>query len=426
MRNHIKLTDDLWMLPNSGVVIDFAARDSAFSDRNAEAKSGDFKFQKWGKNNLLPQEMIDLVTRNHLKPKLLTTEQDYLLGSGLKVFKKTIVDDKEKIVPASHYEMEAFLDSFDVESFMDRHANNFVMTSNYFVGFVFDALGRVASIKSHDCTNVRAAIIPPDTDIIPAYGVCADWSNTASPTKNPLTIVDSLNPRIHQASAMMHGRLEQMGQPYYSWAAWWGTEQWTQVSNLIPLFHKNGLGNGYNIKYLIKVPKSYFDGVAKTDEERKKKREELRDQFDGFFAGTDNNEKSIFSTYDMDGQGKQLPGIIVETIGKTDADKSYIELDKQANLNQAAGHGVAPALVGLGDGSKFGGSGSELRIASQLHLAQKTPKPRSLLLKPFRFIGKRNQWPADHFIGFADIEITTLDQNPTGTQRTVDNGQAPV
>jgi hypothetical protein len=418
MENHVRLSNDLWLVPNSGILFDFSARDSAFSDKGFEAKLGEFKFCKWGKNNLLPQEMIDLVTKNHLKPKLLATEQEYLLGSGLRIFKKTIVGGKEKLERAENYAMESFLDSFDHSAFMDRLSNNFVMTSNYFVDFIFNSIGQVYSMESLDCTETRAGIIPDGYRTIQEFGTLPDWSKTVSDS-NPLTRIAALNPKVLQARAVMHGRLEQMGQPYYSWAQWWGTENWTWVSNLIPLFHKAGLGNGYNIKYLIKVPKTYFDRVANSDDEREAKRKELRDSFDGFFSGTDNADKSIWSTYDIDGAGKQMPGIIVETIGRTDSDKAYIELDNQANQNQAIGHGVAPALIGLGDGAKLGGSGSELRIASQLHISQKTPRARDLLLKPFKFAGKRNGWPKDHFIGFADIEITTLDVNPTGKQPVV-------
>lgn len=420
MQSQIRLADDLWYLPNEGIVFDFSARDSAFSDPAPEANSGEFKFMKWGKSNLLPQEMIDLVTKNHLKPKLIATEQEYLLGSGLRIFKKSIVNGKEKIERADQYAMEAFLDSFDHGAFMDRLSNNFVMTSNYFVEYVFTALGQVHSMQCYDCTQTRAGLILPGTSVIPEFGVCPDWSQTTSST-NPLTRIPALNLKALQANAMMHGRLEQMGQPYYSWAQWWGTENWTWVSNLIPLFHKAGLGNGYNIKYLIKVPKTYFDNIAKTDDEREKKRKELRDSFDGFFSGTDNADKSIWSTYDLDSKGNQMPGIMVETIGRTDSDKAYIELDNQANQNQAIGHGVAPALIGLGDGAKMGGSGSELRIASQLHIAQKTPRARQKLLNVFDPVAKRNGWPKDHYIGFADIEITTMDVNPTGKQAVAAN-----
>lgn len=425
--DHIQLDRNVWLLPGSGVVIDFAARDSAFSDTSFEAKSGEFKFAKWGRDNLLPQGMLDMVTRNHIKPKLLTTEEEYLYGAGLKIFRRDITGGKERIMPAAHPDMQRFLDGFNSKRYIQRAINNYVMTANVFTEFVFNALGNVASLACQDSTDVRAGLIDLSTGSgqVDRYGVCPDWSQPSS-EKNPVWIVDAYRSQELQARAIYHAMRERMGQKYYSYPDWWGTMTWTEVSNLIPLFHRNGLKNGYNIKYLIKVPKSYFDRVANTEEEREAKRKKLREDFDGFFAGAENADKTIWSTYDLDASGKQQPGIIVDTVGQTDSDKSYIELDKQANTNQAIGHGVLPQLAGIGDGSNKGTSGSELRITSQLHTALKTPMPRQTLLEPFQIVARHNGWPTEYFIGFADVEITTLDQNPTGKQRVVDNGQNPV
>ncbi len=424
VNEHIQLDRNVWLLPKSGVLIDFAARDSAFSDTSFEAKSGEFKFAKWGKVNLLPQTMLDLVTRNHIKAKLLTTEEEYLYGAGLKIFKRTLVDGTERIEPAFHPDIQRFLNSFNHRRYIQRAINNYVNTANVFTEFVFNALRNVVSLKCHDSTDVRAGIIDlaNGSGEVEQYGICPDWSKTPG-EKNPLVVVDAYRPGQMQAKCIFHASRERMGQKYYSYPDWWGTMTWTEVSNLIPLFHRNGLKNGYNIKYLIKVPKSYFDRMANTDEEREAKRRKLREDFDSFFAGAENADKTIWSTYDLDASGRQQPGIVVETVGQTDSDKSYIELDRQANMNQAVGHGVLPQLAGIGDGSNKGTSGSELRIVSQLHTALKTPMPRQVLLEPFEIVARHNGWPAEYFVAFSDIEITTLDQNPTGKQRVVDNGQ---
>lgn len=422
---HMQLADNIWYLPNSQAVIQFEARDSAFSDPNPKGKSGEFEFYKWGKNNLLPQEMTDLVVKNHLKPKLITEESNYLHGAGLRIFKKTIVNGKEKIEPAEHPEIQAFLDAFDSDEYIEQAIHNYVMTSNVFTQLVFDIKGRVVSLSCKDSTDVRAEIIDPTIGQIRNYGICPDWSKGLS-DKNPLIILPAYQADINQATAIYHGRKRQMGQKYYSYADWWGTETWTNVSNLIPLFHKNGLGNGYNLKYLIKVPNTYFSGKSTSEEELKKEKEKLRDSMDEKLAGAEKNEMNIFTTYDVGPSGQPQAGIMIETIGRTDSDKAYIELDKQANANQALGHNISPSLAGIATGEKLGGSGSEMRIASQLHIAQKTPKPRQILLKPFEIAKKRNGWPKEFYIAFADIEITSLDQNPTGTNGVVDNGQAPV
>lgn len=410
-RAHLQLSSNLWYLPTSEIVVDFAARDSAFSGSDYEETSGDFKFMKWGKNNLQPQEMLDLATANHIKPKLLTTEEEYLFGTGPRVYRRVYdANGDETVKPSSHPMLNGFLDSFDSTAYMMRSANNLVYSANVFTSFVFTPLRTIASIACIDSTDIRAGVIDPKvSDQIQQYGICPDWSTSAS-EKNPVTVVPAYRSREFQVRAIYHSMRQQMGQKYYAWADWWGTRNWTIVSNLIPLFHKAGLKNGYNIKHLVKVPKSYFNSKGGSDEEIKKQQETLRDQLDSFFSGENNTDKSILTTYDVDNSGRQFPGIVIETIGQTNSDEKYLKLDERANVNQAIGHGVLPALAGIGDGSNKGTSGSELLLTSQMHSALKTSIPRYLLLRPFDIVAYHNGWPKDYFIDFGDVDLMAINQ----------------
>jgi hypothetical protein len=114
--------------------------------------------------------------------------------------------------------------------------------------------------------------------------------------------------------------------------------------------------------------------------------------------------------------GKPMPGVKITPLNNNNPSGEYIELDKQANINQASGHGINPVLAGIDTGGKLGGSGSEMRIAYQLHIALNTPIPRKLILKPFHLIHKLKGWNVtkpNRYFDFLEIDITTLDENPT-------------
>lgn len=410
-------SENLFHFEYPGLLVQFEARDSVFMDKSPTASSGAYEFVKWGKNNLLPQEMLDLVTRSASKPELINTKVMFMLGNGLSLNLRTLEDGQIKVQPTSDPAIEAWLDFIQADEYIERAAWNYEMTGNVFTELLFDEAGRIASLRCIDATLVRAEALKKGETAIQNYLICPDWSKSEG-EDNPVTPVPAYQPgKLYiRTKAMLHTKAQQMGQSYYAFAPWWGSRDWTEVANLIPLFHKAGIKNGYNIRYLIKVPSNYFDDKAKNDEEKAKLKKQLAEEMQNFFTGEDKNGKSMFTTYTLDQAGKMWPGIMIEKIGNDESHKNYIELEKQANINQASAHGVLPSLAGFDTGGKLGGSGSELRIAYQLHISTRTPTPRKTLLKPFRLAAKLNNWPKGLEVGFRDIEITTLDQDPSGSR----------
>jgi hypothetical protein len=84
----------------------------------------------------------------------------------------------------------------------------------------------------------------------------------------------------------------------------------------------------------------------------------------------------------------------------------------------SSANNIDPTLAGYDITGKLS-SGSEKRNSYLIHIALKTPMPRKILLKWLYDVRDLNGWPPDMVFAFKDIEITTLDVNPTGTQNTV-------
>ncbi|MGI4761064.1 MAG: hypothetical protein ACRYF0_10180 [Janthinobacterium lividum] len=375
---------------------------------------GGYKLAPWGPNNDQPQKMLELVHNNHLKPQLITTGRDLVLGSRLGVFERSIVEGKERVVPVIDTEMEDWFESIDGDTTLQSLAYNLETFANYFSVFSLASKTYVEAIQSFDCTISRALVTTrPKPD---RYAFHHDFSNFKADEAKILPAFDPLNPGKY-GEFVLHGRDWTPGQKYYDIPPYWGTRRWTSVSNKIAIFHESGLDNGYNVKYHIKIPMGYFDQFGDADA-RKKAELDLMANMNEMLAGVENTDKVFVSKFAVDASGKQLPGWEIVPIENKMSDDAYTAVNQQANIAHTSGHGVDPSLAGIDTGSKLGGSGSEKRISYQLHIAMRTPQKRKILLKTFRTAHKIMGFNPKHQFGFVDVDITTIAENPKGQEKT--------
>jgi hypothetical protein len=407
----IQVEEDFYVLKKAGALVEFTGgrvNDTAFG--GDDLKFGELKIAPWGKNNLQPQEMLRLVYDNHLKPQLITTARDFLLGAGLVVYERKKVAGKIVLEPTIDTEMEDFFEFIDGDRLLLSTAYNLEFAGNYFTSISLDSSKKVERMKSFDATDVRCCVTKKSD--VEQYAIHPDWSNFKAVQAKLVKAYDRTNPTKF-GDFMYQGRDWTTGQKYYDIPPYWGTKKWTTVSNKVPQFHISGLDNGYNLKYHIKIPKDYFlqfgDAAA-----QKRAEQELMDGMNEMLAGVENADKAFVSKYGIDTQGKPMPGWIIEPIANTMTDKAYESVNQQANSAHTSGHGIDPSLAGIDTGSKFGGSGSEKRISYQLHIALRTPTKRKILLKQFQIAKQLMGFNPNHVYGFADIEITTLAEDKTG------------
>jgi hypothetical protein len=136
--------------------------------------------------------------------------------------------------------------------------------------------------------------------------------------------------------------------------------------------------------------------------------------------------KTILTKFFIDPvSNKPLPGFEILPLQQVDSDAQYLQLSKDFRINAASSVGIHPGLANVDTGGKLGGSASEMRIAALLHLSLRTPIPRTILLKPIQIAMKLMGFAPDLFIAPKDVELTTLDLNPTGNQSVITNANAP-
>jgi hypothetical protein len=412
-----ELEGGLYILPGAKALVELTGSDKA-QDVNfgaAPLSSGGIKLAPWGADNLQPQRMLELVHNNHLKPQLITTGRDFVLGSRLGVFKRSIVEGKERMEPVLDSEMEDWFESIDGDTTLQGLGYNLETFANYFSVFSLASKTYVEAIQSFDCTIGRALVTTkPKPD---RYAFHHDFSNFKAAEAKILPAWDRSNPAKY-GEFVLHGRDWTPGQKYYDIPPYWGTREWTKVSNKIAIFHNSGLENGYNVKYHIKIPAGYFDQFGDTPEKRKKAELDLMANMNEMLAGVENTDKVFVSKYMTDSAGKMLPGWEIVPIENKMSDDAYTAVNQQANIAHTSGHGIDPSLAGIDTGSKLGGSGSEKRISYQLHIAMRTPQKRKILLKTFQAAHTIMGFNPAHRFGFVDVDITTIAENPKGQEKT--------
>jgi len=410
-----ELDGGLWILPGARALVELTGSDKA-QDVNFGASplnQGGYKIAPWGPDNLQPQKMLELVYGNHLKPQLITTARDLVLGSRIGVFTRRIEGGRIVLEPVLDTEMEDWFEGIDGDAKMQSLAFNLEAFANCFGVLSLASKNYVEDIQSFDATVVRALVTTKPRP--ERYALHHNWANFRADEAKILPAYDPKNPTKY-GECLVHGRDWTPGQKYYDLPPYWGSRQWTKVSNKIAKFHESGLDNGYNLKYHIRIPMGYFDQFN-TPEAKKKAEMDLMANMNEMLAGVENTDKVFVSKYGLDAMGKPLPGWEILPIENKMSDKAYESVNQQANVAHTSSHGIDPSLAGIDTGGKFGGSGSEKRISYQLHVAMRTPIKRKILLSVLKAACKIQGFNPQHFFGFEDIDITTIADNPTGKQK---------
>lgn len=418
-----EITDSVWFVGKHQAIVEFTVYDVTNGDKN-EGRLSDYKYAKAGEDNMLPVNAIKLARGNDSKPELLAKVANYIYGSGPQLFRKIVENGKIRVEAAEDYEMEAWAEDVELDEYYMHAANQWAYFSQVFAQFGLSAFGYVRRLKSMDFVNTRAEVMDPATGRIKNYFILSDWASSVNEEKNPMKVLPAYFKGIEQIAPdfLMHVKLPVPGQTYYGFANWMGSMNWTKVANLIPLFHAAGLKNGYNIKYHVKVPRQYWERYP--EDKREAKKEEFRQALDKTLSNVENTNKLIISEKDWDPSvQKEIPGLEIIPLNNPNPDKQYIELSKLANQIQASSHGINPALAGIEIGGTLGQNSSAIRLAHLYTIATLTPIPRARISKPVEVACKINRFKPDLFWGFKDVELSTLDDNPTGTQTIANNQQ---
>ncbi|UHG93338.1 hypothetical protein [Spirosoma oryzicola] len=400
--------------------------EKALSAVKASTSLGSHEWVAWGKDDNEPNQVIALNWESPSKPSLMDQAKEFILGAGVAPFRETY--EGGKVV----YQREAFPEIkewFEENEIFDKYLELAALSMTFCEqAFVNLSVGEGKDIGLQTIQPLKCRYVKPTGKGLEALLISPQFGTGKKPSQLAKVPLFNRKEPTKYAESIMHLKKAQIGQDFYNLGLFWGTKWWTKVANKIPLYHLNGLENGYNIKYLIEIDEAYFiqEGETPGDEETDKLIEARKDKFmaklDAFLAGVENADKAVVMIGDLtNGDGKANDLIRIKPVDNKMTDDAYTKIYGAANTAQAQGHGILPVLAGIAQGEKLGGSGSELEHAAMYQVAYRTPSYRRHLLKPLNLALKLMGLDEKGTVAFrfVDIEFTTLDKNPTGKQNSL-------
>jgi hypothetical protein len=427
--------DDIMLVPGASLLVHFEPKraKTAMGIYNASGQEHAIVF--WGGNNSLPEEREYIISNNNIVPQLLRTKRDLIIGGGLMCYRERYEDKGDKVVRIIDEELipPAFMDwmeeNEEMHGGLEEMANDLLKHGNYFVQCGLTKGGEPTFIKPHTARAVRAER-QDKAGRIPNYWVHGAWGKVSSTQRleeqiNPIKIPAYHPRRDHrqQPTFMMQGADKLLGGPYYYDPHYAGSSIWIKVANAIPHFHLSNLENGFNIRYLIKVPEDYFmrslsedkrKDTAKVREHIQHAKKKFKDTLNSFLAGVENAGRGLIVTKHIyKNLQKEWPELEIVPLEVDLKDESMLKLFDSSNQASTSAHGIPPVLAGLATGAKMT-SGSEVRNLYNFWQISAAPVPRRILLKPYRWAWKKMGLDPTLKLGFRNTQLITTDKSPTG------------
>lgn len=414
-------------LPQSRAIIEITTSNT--QKTRAKASKDGLSYEKFGANDKLPDEILDAIWSNASMPQLLDTAAEFLHGLGLGVFRKRLVpgtdkqEARELIEPVYDVKISEWFEKMNLRRKWVEMCMQYVTSGNVYLGVNLNAFAKPVQMRVYDWPSIRAGWRDDETGQINEYILFGDRRVDGKSVKAQAIPRYYRGIEKHDSQFIYHVAKPTSGQMSYGVPSWFGALETIKVLNKIPKFHGSGIDNGYNVKYHVRIPDTYLNQFGdRNSAERKRAWDQLQENMDKTLSGAENVNKAILTEFIVDvATGKPLPGVDIQSLENNPSDKSYLDLNKDFKIDAGSSVGINPALANVDTGGKLSSSASELRTAAQLHMMLKTPIPRMLLLEPLNIVFHMAGFDKNLFLMAKDFQLTTLDQNPTGVHKVVQN-----
>jgi hypothetical protein len=374
-----------------------------------ETQSADYA--KWGANDTALIDMANVCHKNPTKWRLMITRRDFVIAKGL-VFKKRLTATKTKEASLEEVkDIEAFFKRFEIAELFEVCALMLEFGSRYGVRVKLGTDKKISEINYVDINHYRPAKLKGKERKITKFVINPNFGSKNYNKADDYTLpaYDPQNPTAKKEFLLDVKEIFPL-QYYHPFGIWWGTEDWARVTNKIPLYHENGLDNGYNIKYHVRYPADYFDDEDLSDEECEALETAVLAKINDTLRGK--ADTVFFTKYDFDIGNKIIKGVEVTALPNNMSDDAFVGLYRLGTETQNAAHGILPVLGAIDTGSKMGGSGKEMEVAAQYTQNFLTPSYRRKLLKIFEMCKDIELWPEEIIAEFSNIAMYNPDVTP--------------
>ncbi|MDD1538637.1 hypothetical protein [Riemerella anatipestifer] len=396
---------------------------------------------KWGDNNDYPRELMQKVSKVGAAVGGLEVLTSAHYGIGIRIFELFETDGdanfKEKI-PSSIPEIYDFFDRTNFDLMLSDIIYDYEALGIAFPEFLLSPNGEeVISVMRHQASYCRFE--KPKNGAIQNVIINTSWGETEFDSRDNIKVpCFSQNLSIEEIKRyckekgirkfivpIINSLIIEKVYPSVGWHSSFKSG-WMDVVIAVPELKKMMFLNQFNFKYIIHIADDYFihrygldEWTNFSSERREQLRIELINAIDENLKGSKGSGKSIISPYFRDkNTGELIKGIQIDEIKQTQANGEFLPDASAGNSEILFSMGVDPALLGAGvpGGKNLSGSGSDKREAWTI-LCARLPRKHIRTLYIFRLIQKWNGWNPDLVAKLPNINLTTLDKNPSGQKK---------
>jgi hypothetical protein len=383
----------------------------------------------WGDNNLFPQEIIELAERSTELPSLLNWKAKAALGAETLPYNREYNEATKEWedVPITDPDIVSFFLSQKTKLYLRESFTDLYWFANVFPDLIKNEAGdKIAYLGTHDASWCRWYKMNNQgwvdkcavSSYWPGGGIYGDPKYfRVHDVVNPYdwNVVDKLKGNEQIKRFVYPVSLPSPGHAYYQVAPWDGlrTSGWLKVAAQIPVFKLAIMRNQVHIKYLIKIPNTYWPAAfplwnTYTQEQKVAKKKEKLAEINKTLSNVENAGKSILNEVGFDKDGQKLPGWDIEEIGDKLKDGAYIEDSQEASAHTLRALGLDGSLVGSGPGRDLNaGGGSDKLIAFNMYCAL-LGSERDAVHAPIYFIAEYNGW----LERYPFFKVKTTDASP--------------
>lgn len=407
---------------------------------------GDYIVHAYGSNNDLPKQIREVVQNNYIAPGILKKKTQLLWGSGPKLYREVIKDGKLTKEWQDNAKIQAWLDSWDYESYIVQACVDFQHMEGVFTRFELSRGSRLGNNFINKLVPIspdkaRLATHRDSTSAKATHVVVTDWnlSNISAVLDHKAyELFDFTNP-FKSKNSVHYSNMHSFCTDYYTVPDLYGSLEWLNRSTAIPLILKALSKNSINLKYHIVSPQAYWD---KKEEEIKANctqrgivynklmltdfQEQLLRKVSEVLSGEENTGKYWHTTKTLQVDGTNLleHGWEIKVIDQNI--KSFVDaqlaISERADRAVSAGVGLHGALGNVNDGGKAD-SGAEQIYALKNFMATGVDIPEMIVLKSINYAIKANFPGAGLKLGFYHIQ-PEKEQDISPSKRMINNDAA--